>query len=536
MSALDSSHDAESSVTPEARDRTLNEVILWLAIVSWVVGLVAAVAWVVGQSGADAWSALLFAFAAGCTSILAYRLGSSALHQIDAISLLERRALRAREDTTSDPWGAVNHSDPVVHWDDVDRETQLRVESAVEAVRRAEVSSLRRAIAAPRRIWRLAEDCSTENFKVEFGDPWPATKSIGDRYALLLRVYRTTDAEARATRNAAVDLVVRANVFRKPRGIAPLTKEVLVQWSRGRRVAQFYEFREEDRHFFANDGFVKDFARSLGTVQHALRAMQKPTTWLIVSCELRRRWAHVLGAAQGTPAISVAPNGQHHDLVQSWLQTLDTRDKYYPICRAYPSAIFDTHVHNTFGAEGSQCSLIYDYEQVAACPQDITAAFSMHRIVREVVRNEQFVDAAARGARLSDLCEAFRAAYLEGLGDEADPGALWLRNVPGAPNVGDVVAWANMQKLVGVGEKVVGLREDPAQRDRARLEAELRKFVMFMAEARELQSACAGRQVTNENHVSQGSNAPSLACRSLEVSELAGSQVMVSEPDDDDSG
>lgn len=150
-------------------------------------------------------------------------------------------------------------------------------------------------------------------------------------------------------------------------------------------------------------------------------------------------------------------------------------------------------------ADGRRCVLIYDYSWVGAWNHETVVAYSMHRFVREYVRQHVVgwpEDAScivdARDHLIREGCDVFLGAYCAEWRmsmNAADVESCDVHEQSFKANAFGYIARANMNKLIRALKRESEGLPDALERSQDRARGELYKFVRFMAEAREFGKA-----------------------------------------------
>lgn len=159
----------------------------------------------------------------------------------------------------------------------------------------------------------------------------------------------------------------------------------------------------------------------------------------------------------------------------------------------YPILLHDVHPHNVLIEVNPinnehKSILIYDYQWIGQWNHAAVTAFAIHRFVREYVRykNKSLCssDTEEERERLKSIREGVRAflhSYINGCALRLPENFL--------QDMGAYIFFANVEKLINILEKVLGIKPDELNRSTERLDGEARKFIRFAKESNQFTKA-----------------------------------------------
>lgn len=146
--------------------------------------------------------------------------------------------------------------------------------------------------------------------------------------------------------------------------------------------------------------------------------------------------------------------------------------------------LFDVHPHNVFYKD-NECVLIYDYSGIGYWHHSHVLAFSLHRFIREYVRerNYNFYTKEYFTNKIRELANQFIEEYERSYNDSYDKNIKLERPDDFKDNLHIYIMSANMDKLLSVSLNSLK-KEDILRRPESRMFGEVRKFIRYMREAK----------------------------------------------------
>ena len=387
-------------------------------------------------------------------------------------------------------WAFVNHSEPSIEWKEVTDDQLLKSVRSTLAKRSGNHWPDLYGID------RLQETNATHNFRV--------VPVCAKPFMLRLHVGEAALDRIKADQKVRQWLVSR-NIFERSVGpsLLPLvasggSRHVPVDFEvkpeveqRGERpifarYAECFPYAHGVAHFSPrSEEQMLSFARLLGKLQAELQSMDRSLHPPLSEEDREAYWCEPAELKAGLEKVSRWTADIRREnlrtIVETWRANEDLIfDRLEKCCSFWSTGAYDeklpllhdVHPHNAFFV-GEDCVLIYDYQWIADWRHGDVIAYTLHRFVREWVRESREKGDPHAIDQIPGLVSQFLAAYSE-------HGPRFPSNVESTLHLR--IAGACLFKLRHVMLCRV-LKEDPFHRPGPLLDQEVQKFISFLKEA-----------------------------------------------------